>query len=118
MRVPLRLALAPPPATFLMLRGVTRVLRRPQRRALTALGSRRISSDARAPLYTNVDGGRLDDGRYAAFKTEVRAMLGEDRVVDDPVRTFAFGTDASHYRLVPQAVVRVYSEEEVVQVRV
>jgi len=58
---------------------------------------------------------RVDDGRYAAFKKEMRLVLGEDRVIDDPVRTFAYGTDASFYRLNPQAVVRVRSEEEVVQ---
>ena len=68
------------------------------------------------PAYQNVDGLRVDDGRYTAFKSEVRAMLGEERVVDDPVRTFAFGTDASFYRLVPQAVVRVHTEQEVVEV--
>jgi len=43
-------------------------------------------------------------------------MLGDERVIDDAVRTFAYGTDASFYRLNPQAVVRVHSEEEVVQV--
>ena len=59
---------------------------------------------------------RHDDGRYTAFKEEVRALLGEERVVDDPVRTFAYGTDASFYRLTPQAVVKVHSEQEVVDV--
>jgi hypothetical protein len=59
------------------------------------------------PTYQNVDGMRHDDGRYSAFKADVRAMLGDDRVVDDPVRTFAYGTDASFYRLTPQAVVKV-----------
>ena len=59
---------------------------------------------------------RHDDGRYSLFKDEVRAILGEERVVDDPVRTFAYGTDASFYRLTPQAVVKVHSEQEVVDV--
>ena len=40
--------------------------------------------------------------------------FGEDRVVDDPVRTFAFGTDASFYRLNPQVVVREKNEAAVV----
>lgn len=73
------------------------------------------SSDAPSP-YRNVDGMRHDDGRYTAFKSDVRALLGEERVVDDPVRTFAYGTDASFYRLTPQAVVKVHSEQEVVDV--
>ena len=38
------------------------------------------------------------------------------RVIDDPVRSFAYGTDASFYRLTPQAVVKVHSEQEVVDV--
>ncbi|MFL5264122.1 MAG: FAD-binding and (Fe-S)-binding domain-containing protein, partial [Anaeromyxobacteraceae bacterium] len=36
-----------------------------------------------------------------------------DRLVTDPLRTLAFGTDASFYRLVPKIVVRVRSTEEV-----
>ena len=72
--------------------------------------------DNRPPAYKNVDGMRHDDGRYSLFKDEVRAILGDERVVDDPVRTFAYGTDASFYRLTPQAVVKVHSEQEVVDV--
>ena len=66
------------------------------------------------PVFKNTDGMRVDDGRYTRFKQDMRAILGEDRVVDDPVRTFAFGTDASFYRLNPQVVVRVKNEAEVV----
>ena len=73
-------------------------------------------SSATPPIYQNVDGMRVDDGRYTAFKSKVRTLLGEERVVDDPVRTFAYGTDASFYRLTPQAVVKVHSEQEVVDV--
>jgi hypothetical protein len=69
-----------------------------------------------AVVYENADGMRHDDGRYTAFKAEVGKLLGEERVVDDPVRTFAYGTDASFYRLTPQAVVKVHSEQEVVDV--
>jgi len=72
--------------------------------------------ETQRPAYRNVDGMRVDDGRYTAFKSKVRAMLGDERVVDDPVRTFAYGTDASFYRLTPQAVVKVHSEQEVVDV--
>ena len=68
------------------------------------------SEDAKPPAYKNVDGMRIDDGRYTAFKSEVRALLGDERVVDDPVRTFAYGTDASFYRLNPKLVVKVDDE--------
>ena len=66
--------------------------------------------------YRNVDGMRHDDGRYTAFKASVRGIVGDDGVIDDPVRTFAYGTDASFYRLTPQVVVKVRSEQEVVDV--
>ena len=65
-------------------------------------------------IYRNADGMRVNDGRYTRFKQDMRGILGEDRVVDDPVRTFAFGVDASFYRLNPQVVVRVKDENEVV----
>lgn len=36
-----------------------------------------------------------------------------ENVFDDPVRTFAYGTDASFYRLVPKMVLKIEKEEEV-----
>jgi D-lactate dehydrogenase len=44
----------------------------------------------------------------------IRQLVPESRVFEDPVSTLAFGTDASFYRLIPQVVVKVESEEEVV----
>jgi D-lactate dehydrogenase len=35
------------------------------------------------------------------------------RQFTDPVRTFAYGTDASFYRLNPKLVVKVHTEEEI-----
>jgi D-lactate dehydrogenase len=65
--------------------------------------------------YTNVDGGRIDDGRYTAFKADAGSigMIPAERMYDDPVKTFAYGTDASFYRLLPQIVVKIHNEEEV-----
>ena len=83
--------------------------------------------------FRNVDGGRVEDGRYAAFKNVARAVFqqsndarggagnavavkADDRIIDglvDPVRTFAYGTDASFYRLEPKLVLKVESEKEV-----
>ncbi|MBB3104084.1 FAD-binding and (Fe-S)-binding domain-containing protein [Azomonas macrocytogenes] len=51
----------------------------------------------------------------AAFLHEVQRLIPSARRFDDPLSTLAFGTDASFYRLIPQLVVRVESEEEVVQ---
>ncbi|WP_163558928.1 FAD-binding and (Fe-S)-binding domain-containing protein [Halomonas sp. NO4] len=38
--------------------------------------------------------------------------LPDERLIDDPLRTLAYGTDASFYRLIPQLVVRPADEEE------
>ena len=69
----------------------------------------------RAPVkqYNNVDGGRIDDGRYTNFRADVTKLVPQERVYTDPVKTFAYGTDASFYRLLPQVVVKVHDENEV-----
>jgi D-lactate dehydrogenase len=51
----------------------------------------------------------------AALKQDLAGFIDDKRLVDDPLRTLAYGTDASFYRLVPQLVVRVRSEDEVVR---
>ncbi|WNW11819.1 FAD-binding and (Fe-S)-binding domain-containing protein [Pseudomonas sp. DTU_2021_1001937_2_SI_NGA_ILE_001] len=50
----------------------------------------------------------------AAFLRQAQLLIPEQRRFDDPLSTLAFGTDASFYRLVPQLVIRVESEDEVV----
>ncbi|CAM4081096.1 FAD-binding and (Fe-S)-binding domain-containing protein [Vreelandella rituensis] len=51
---------------------------------------------------------------------ELKAVLLEtipaERLIDDPLRTLAYGTDASFYRLIPQLVVRPETEEELQRV--
>ncbi|NMT63144.1 FAD-binding and (Fe-S)-binding domain-containing protein [Marinobacter orientalis] len=44
----------------------------------------------------------------------IKELIPATRVYDDPLSTLAYGTDASFYRLIPGAVVKVESEEEVV----
>jgi D-lactate dehydrogenase len=63
--------------------------------------------------YRNVDGERIEDGRYAAFQADVASFVPAERIITDSVRTFAYGTDASFYRLNPRVVVKVSSEAEV-----
>jgi len=62
--------------------------------------------------FRNVDGGRIEDGRYAAFQADIASFIPAERVITDSVRTFAYGTDASFYRLNPRVVVKISSEEE------
>ena len=57
--------------------------------------------------HRNVDGYREEDGRYAAFMAEISSFIPGQRQFTDPVRTFAYGTDASFYRLNPKLVVKV-----------
>lgn len=66
-----------------------------------------------ALVWKNMDGMRVDDGRYQLFLKKVKEIVPEERCIVDPVRTFAYGTDASFYRLNPKMVVKVHSEEEV-----
>jgi len=50
---------------------------------------------------------------YAALKSALASFLPADRLIDDPLRLFAYGTDASFYRLVPKIVVKAETEAEV-----
>ncbi|MBC3196091.1 FAD-binding and (Fe-S)-binding domain-containing protein [Pseudomonas poae] len=50
----------------------------------------------------------------AAFLSDIAQLIPKNRRFDDPLSTLAFGTDASFYRLIPQLVIRVESEDEVV----
>ena len=61
-------------------------------------------------VFANKDGHRIEDGRYAAFAAEISAFVPEGRQFTDPVRTFAYGTDASFYRLNPKLVVKVRTD--------
>jgi D-lactate dehydrogenase len=50
---------------------------------------------------------------YRELHRELLAFLPSARIVDDPLRLLAWGTDASFYRLVPQLIVVLESEAEV-----
>ncbi len=52
-------------------------------------------------------------GRHRTFWEEASAFLPPDRMMCDPFRTLAFGTDASFYRLVPKIVVKAFTQDEV-----
>jgi len=49
------------------------------------------------------------------FLHEAQRLIPAKRRFDDPLSTLAFGTDASFYRLIPELVIRVESEDEVVE---
>ncbi len=49
------------------------------------------------------------------FREAVNTIIPHARRFDDELSTLAFGTDASFYRLIPKLVIRVESEDEVIQ---
>ncbi len=55
----------------------------------------------------------MPDADYRRFYNDLKAFIPESRMATDPLRTLAYGTDASFYRLIPRIVVRADSETEV-----
>ncbi|MBR9827606.1 MAG: FAD-binding oxidoreductase [Oceanospirillales bacterium] len=53
--------------------------------------------------------------QYLRFLEQLQHFIPEQRLITDPLRTLAYGTDASFYRLIPQIVVRVEHEQEVIR---
>lgn len=50
---------------------------------------------------------------FEALLADLVAFIPRERLVDDLLRRFAYGTDASFYRLIPRLVVKVVDEGEV-----
>lgn len=53
--------------------------------------------------------------RYQDFIGKAAEFIPEKRIVTDYLRTLAYGTDASFYRLLPKVIVQVASEEEMIR---
>lgn len=53
---------------------------------------------------------------YDAIYRKLLEFLPEERVYTDPLRTLAYGTDASFYRLIPKIVIDSECEDEVVHI--
>ncbi|UYG04193.1 FAD-binding oxidoreductase [Halomonas sp. LR3S48] len=53
---------------------------------------------------------------WRELRRELLAIMPAERLIDDPLRTLAYGTDASFYRLIPRLVIRPASEDELVAV--
>lgn len=52
---------------------------------------------------------------YDQLLNRLRTVLPDERLITDPLRTLAYGTDASCYRLVPKIVALVECEAEVIK---
>jgi D-lactate dehydrogenase len=55
-------------------------------------------------------------GKYSEFHASLSTFLPPPRLLHDELSTLAYGTDASFYRLIPNLVVKVESEEELIRV--
>jgi D-lactate dehydrogenase len=64
-----------------------------------------------ARATTNVDFAPLSP--HDALTNALRAVLPPERLIRDPLRKLAYGTDASFYRLIPELVAVVDTETEV-----
>ena len=53
-------------------------------------------------------------GKYLKLFGEYKSKFPPERLFEDELRTLAYGTDASFYRLTPKFVVKVISDEEVI----
>ena len=51
---------------------------------------------------------------YQRLYDQLKTSIPEDRLIHDDLRTLAYGTDASFYRYVPNLIVKVESEQEVI----
>lgn len=56
------------------------------------------------------------DSKYRKFRDAVAAFVPAERIITDPLRLLAYGTDASFYRLIPKIVINVESEGEVARI--
>ncbi len=53
------------------------------------------------------------DEKYRSFFERISSVLPSENIIVDPLKTFAYGTDASFYRLVPKIVIKSDSESEI-----
>jgi len=51
--------------------------------------------------------------KHVSLKHRLENFIPSERIIDDPLRTLAYATDASFYRLIPQIVVKLENESEV-----
>ena len=55
-------------------------------------------------------------GNYSRFYNDLITFIPGTRLITDPLRTLAYGTDASFYRLIPRIVIKADSEAEVARI--
>jgi D-lactate dehydrogenase len=87
--------------------------RRPSRAERQAYPS--YNAEATRDLEISVKALMLPDA-YTNLTDALAAFIPANRVIADPLRTLAYGTDASFYRLIPKLVLKIESEAEMARV--
>lgn len=54
--------------------------------------------------------------KYQKLKDALSNVIDPNRILDNPLQTLAYGTDASFYRLIPKLVILAHNENEVVEI--
>jgi D-lactate dehydrogenase len=55
---------------------------------------------------------------FNSFHNTIKKIIPSDRIITDPLRTLAYGSDASFYRLIPKIVIKAETETEIIQLNV
>ena len=66
--------------------------------------------------HTKYSVSKMLPDRYNKFLEDLQPAIPESRLITDPLRTLAYGTDASFYRLIPKIVIKANRETEVAQI--
>jgi len=53
---------------------------------------------------------------YQKFKDILLVSMDPKRILDNPLQTLAYGTDASFYRLIPKIVILAHNEAEIIEI--
>ncbi len=56
-----------------------------------------------------------EQDNYQTFISRASEFIPQQRIITDYLRTLAYGTDASFYRLLPRVIVQVANENEVIR---
>lgn len=65
------------------------------------------------PFHSSSNRYQMLSGRYKTLHESMSEIIPPERIFSDPLKTLAWGTDASFYRLIPKLVVIVSNEQEV-----
>ena len=58
---------------------------------------------------------KIADEQWSKFFLACKTQFSDDQLIEDYSRRFAYGTDASFYRLTPKLVVKIQSERDLIQ---